>query len=172
MNTLDIILLILFIPGIIRGLSKGFVEQGASLLAIFLSAYLASRFYGAVGEIIAPWTGLEGSALSIVSFILVLIVAALLMIILAKVLTKLIEMATLGWLNRIFGLVLSILVTALVLGLLINVFESLNEKLEIVKDSKMIAESVIYPLLKDFTTLAFPFLKELFAPAAEAISNI
>ena len=41
MNTLDIILLILFIPGVIRGLTKGFLEQAVSLAGIFISVYLA-----------------------------------------------------------------------------------------------------------------------------------
>ena len=44
MNTLDIILLILFIPGLIRGMSKGFIEQAVSLVGIVLSVYLAFRF--------------------------------------------------------------------------------------------------------------------------------
>ena len=101
-----------------------------------------------------------------------LIVALVILILLAKLLTKVIEMATLGWLNRVLGLILSIFVTALVLGLLITVFDSLNEKFEIAKDSKLIADSVMYSLLRDFTNVAFPYLKELFEPAAEAISNI
>ena len=37
MATLDIILLICFIPGIIRGISKGFLEQALSLAGIVLS---------------------------------------------------------------------------------------------------------------------------------------
>lgn len=172
MNTLDIILLILFIPGIIRGLTKGFLEQAVSLAGIFISVYLAYKFYGKVGEFIGPVLGIADTALAIVSFVLLLIVALVILILLAKLLTKVIEMATLGWLNRVLGLILSIFVTALVLGLLITVFDSLNEKFEIAKDSKLIADSVMYSLLRDFTNVAFPYLKELFEPAAEAISNI
>ena len=134
--------------------------------------YLAYKFYGKVGEFIGPVLGITDTALAIVSFVLLLLVALVILILLAKLLTKVIEMATLGWLNRALGLILSIFVTALVLGLLITVFDSLNEKFEIVKDSKLIAESVMYSLLRDFTSVAFPFLKELFEPAAEAISNI
>ena len=46
MNTLDIVILLLFIPGIIRGLSKGFLEQAISLAGVVLSVYLAYRFSG------------------------------------------------------------------------------------------------------------------------------
>ena len=44
MNTLDIVILLLFIPGIVRGISKGFIEQVISLVGIVLSAYLAFKF--------------------------------------------------------------------------------------------------------------------------------
>ena len=172
MNTLDIVLLVLFIPGIIRGLTKGFLEQAISLVGIFLSAYLAYRFYGRVGELIGPVLGLTDSALAIVSFVLLLMVILTVLIVLSKLLTKLIQMATLDWLNRILGLALSILVTAMALGLLITVFDSLNEKFNLVGDSPVLSGSVMYNLLKDFAGIAFPFLKELFAPAADAISNI
>ena len=172
MNTLDIILLVLFIPGIIRGLTKGFLEQAISLVGIFLSVFLAYKFYGKVGELIGPVLGITDTALEIVSFVLILIVALVVLILLAKLLTKVMEMATLGWLNRVLGLVLSIFVTALVLGLLITVFDGLNEKFELAKDSPLISGSMMYSLLRDFTNVAFPFLKELFEPAAEAISNI
>ena len=44
MNTLDIVILVLFIPGIIRGITKGFMEQAISLAGIVLSVYVAYHF--------------------------------------------------------------------------------------------------------------------------------
>ena len=37
MNTLDIILILLFVPGIIRGLSKGFLEQAVAIVGMAIS---------------------------------------------------------------------------------------------------------------------------------------
>ena len=45
MNTLDIILLALFVPGIVRGLRKGILEQAIGLAGLFISYFLAKRFY-------------------------------------------------------------------------------------------------------------------------------
>ena len=53
MNLLDIILLILFIPAIIRGISKGFIEQIIALASLFLSAWLAYLFSNTV----SGWLG-------------------------------------------------------------------------------------------------------------------
>lgn len=168
MNTLDIVLLLLFIPGIIRGLSKGFMEQAVSLVGIILSAWIAWKYYSSVGQLIAPVLKASQTVLDIVSFVLLLIVVILVLILLAKLLTKVVEMATLGWLNRVLGLVLSLFVTALVLGLLATVFDALNQRFELVTESKVLSESVLYPILRDFADMVFPFLKQIFAPVAEA----
>ena len=53
MNTLDIILLILLIPGAIRGITKGLLEQVISIGGIFLSVYAAYHFSRPVCE----WLG-------------------------------------------------------------------------------------------------------------------
>ena len=44
MGTLDIILLICFIPALVRGIQKGFIEQVISLASIFIGAWMAYRF--------------------------------------------------------------------------------------------------------------------------------
>jgi membrane protein required for colicin V production len=94
------------------------------------------------------------------------------LILLAKLLTKVVEMATLGWLNRVLGLVLSLFVTALVLGLLATVFDALNQRFQLVTESKVLSESVLYPILRDFADLVFPFLKQILAPVSEAAEEL
>ena len=42
MNVLDIIILLLFLPGIIRGLTKGLIEQAVSLAGIVASVWAAN----------------------------------------------------------------------------------------------------------------------------------
>ena len=171
MNTLDIILLLLFIPGIIRGLSKGLMEQAVSLVGIVLGAWLAYRFYAEMGAWLGGFWKLSSTALNIIGFAIILLLSFAVVIILAKLITKLLDMASLGWINRILGLVLSLFVTALVIGILILVFEALNGQFGFVSDSKLISGSVIYPFLRDFAQTVLPFLKQIIAPATEAIEN-
>lgn len=168
MNTLDIILLLLFIPGVVRGLAKGLMEQAVSLVGIVLSAWLAYRYFAQMGAWLGSFWETTETVLNIAGFAIILLLAFTVILIIAKLITKLVEMASLGWLNRVLGLALSIFVTALVLGVLILVFEALNGQFEFVKDSKLIEESVVYPILKSFVQFAFPFLKQIIAPAADA----
>ena len=172
MNILDIVLLLLFIPGIIRGLSKGLVEQAVSLVGVILSAWIAWKYYSTVGQLIASVFKASETVMNIVSFVLILIVALVALILLAKLLTKVVEMATLGWLNRVLGLVLSIFVTALILGLLATVFDALNDRFQFVTESKTLADSVLYPALQDFADLVFPFLKQIWIPVSEVAEEV
>jgi len=160
MNTLDIILLILFVPGIIRGISKGFLEQAIALVGIVFSIWAASKFLGPVGEVLQQYLTIPEAVLKVVAFLVILIVVSLVVLLLAKLLTKVLEMALLGWLNKVLGVVSSILVTAVVLGVLIILFETVNTQFELVK-SDVLTNSVVYNLLKDFGYFIFPFLKQL-----------
>ncbi len=132
MNTLDIIILICFLPGIIRGLSKGFLEQAVSLVGMVLSVWCAFKLRGLVCEAIAPHLEMSETLLNVVAFALILIGVSVLALILAKLFTKLVELMMLGWVNRLLGALTSCLVTLVVLGVVIVLFDTVNVKFGLV----------------------------------------
>ena len=73
----------------------------------------------------------------------------------------------LGWLNRLLGLVFALLKAALVLGLIVTLFDSLNGIFKIV-DQETLDASFMYPGLKNFADMVFPYLKKLFTAGAAA----
>ena len=160
MNSLDIVFLLLFIPGIIRGLTKGFLEQVISLGGVVLSAFLAYRFSGFACDILKEYITVSETVLHVIGFAAVLVLSLLLVILLAKLVTKVAEMASLGWLNKVLGVVFSLFTTALILSILIILFDTVNVKFELVT-SPILQESVLYGHLKDFGYYVFPYLKQL-----------
>ena len=164
MATLNIILLVCFLPGIIRGLSKGFLEQALALVGIVLSVWAAFRFSSLVCTWIKPYLEVSETVLSVISFALILVVVALVAILVGKLLTKLLELAMLGWLDKVLGLVLALAVNALAIGVVIVLFDTLNLKFGFVKP-EVLDGSVVYTALKDLSYLVFPYLKELFFKA-------
>mgnify|MGYP002624805514 FL=1 len=160
MNTLDIILLICFVPAVIRGLSKGFLEQAISLAGVIASVWASFRFSNIVSPWIKPYIEVSDTLLSVISFAAVLVVGLILTVLIAKGLTKVIEMAMLGWLNKVLGLLLGIVVTLLVLGTIIVLFDTLNLKYGLVPEAKL-AESIMYNSIKDLAYTVFPYMKEL-----------
>ena len=161
MATLDIILLICFLPGIIRGISKGFLEQALSLAGIVLSVWAAFKFSALVCGWLKPYLSLSETTLNVVAFALILIAVSIVVLLVAKLLTKVLEMSMLGWLDKILGLVFALVVNALLLGVFIILFDTLNLKFGFVKP-EVLDGSVVYTTLRDFCYLVFPYLKAFF----------
>jgi len=98
--------------------------------------------------------------LYVAAFVLILVVVILVLKLLGNLLEKLWKFAMLGWLDKLLGLALSLLKAAIVVGLVILLFDTVNEKLEIVKEDSLV-ESMFYGPLKDFAYVIFPYLKQL-----------
>ena len=158
MATFDIILLALFLPGIILGLAKGVVTQIVSLVSVVVGLIVASRFSPELTQIAMLQFGTEEPVTHVVCFILLFLACALLMALVGNLITKLIKVATLGWLNRLLGMLFSIFTTALLLGLLISLFEGLNANWGII-DPEKLADLKVYPILRDFSAGIVPQLK-------------
>lgn len=164
MATLDIILLVCFVPGLIRGFSKGFLEQALALAGVVLSVWAAFRFSSLVCTWLKPYLEVSERMLQVISFVAILIVISLAVVIVAKLLTKVFEIAMLGWLDKTLGLVFALAVNALVIGVVIILFDTVNLKFGLVKP-EVLDGSIVYSSLRDLSYLVFPYLKGLFFKA-------
>lgn len=160
MGILDIVLLLCFVPAIVQGIMKGFVQQVISLVAILVGAWLAFRFSSLIAGWLSAYFTLDPKILNVAAFAIIVILAVLLIYWLGQLITKVIKIATLGWLNRVLGVIFAIAKTALILGLLVMVFESVNGKFGLVKPGKL-DDSGVYCLLRNFANSVFPYLKSL-----------
>lgn len=158
MATLDIILLCCFIPGIIRGLSKGFLEQALALAGMVVSVWAAFHFSNLVCSWLEPYLDVSETLLNVISFAIILVGISVGVFLLAKLLTKVVELAMLGWLNKILGLVFALTVNALIIGIFIILFDTLNTKFGFVRD-EVLDKAIVYTGLRDFCYLVFPYLK-------------
>ena len=165
MNGLDIALLLLFIPGVIRGLSKGFLEQAISLVGVVASVWLPFHFSALACEKLKAYITVSETVLNVLGFVVVLLAALIGVILIAKLVTKVAEMASLGWLNKALGLVFALTTTALILGTLIILFDTVNVKFELVNNA-LLEESVLYGPLKQLGYFVFPYLKQLLMMAS------
>lgn len=160
MGTLDIILLICFIPAVISGIMRGFVRQVVAVAALVIGAILAVRFSGVISEWLAQYLQMEMSLIRIISFLIIVVVAVLLLNLVGRLLEKVVKISMLGWLDKILGVVVALFLTAMILGILIISFESLNSQWEIVKP-EVTESSPVYSLIKNFATQVIPGLKKL-----------
>ena len=160
MNTVDIILLICFIPALVQGFRKGFISQIIAIISIILGAWLSFRFASEVSVWLAQYITGSEQILKIIAFALILTAVIIGLTLLGKLLESTFELVMLGWLNKLLGAAFSLVKAGLLIGLAIMVFCSLNNTFSLVSE-EILKESVLFPPLKDLAYTVFPYLKEL-----------
>lgn len=161
MSILDVILLICFIPALIQGLKKGFISQVISIVSLIAGVWLSFEFSTAVSAWLAQYVEASEKLLKIASFAIIMIGVFIILGIVGKSLEGILKFVMLGWLNRLLGVVFAFIKTGLVIGIVIILFNSLNNSLNLVSEETL-AQSVLYPPLKDMAYTIFPYLKEIF----------
>ncbi len=131
MNILDLIILIPVVWGAIRGFSKGLVMELATLIGMVLGILGAFHFSGSLGNLLGDYLTLGPTAMKILSYTLIFFGVLLISWIIGKIITKVIDMVMLGWLNKILGAVFGLLKGVIIAALLlmIIVFFDKNEKI-------------------------------------------
>ena len=164
MNIIDIIIVICCIPPLVKGISRGFVSQAASLLALILGVWLSFKFSVPVGEWLKEYLELPGTVIHVVSFALILTAVVLGLNLLAGMIEKVLEFVMLGWLNSLLGVVFALAKAVLALGLIFLLLTTLNSTLELIP-GKYFDESVLYEPVKNIADIVFPYIKELILKA-------
>lgn len=154
MNIIDIILLILLAWGLISGIKNGLIHEVASLAALILGIYGAVHFSDYTSELLIEHFELSGKYLPIISFALTFIAIVIAIHFLAGIMDKLVKAIALGFVNRIFGAAFGLLKTALILSIVIFLFNSINEKTRILPKEKL-EGSVLYGPVAGFFPLLF-----------------
>ncbi len=148
MNTIDIIILIPIAAGFVFGLFRGLIKELIGLAAIFIGIYgakfLSPRFSGVLVNVFS----FSEKTAQPVAYIILFIVIVVIMLIVAHLLDKLFDAVSLGGLNRFLGGLFGAIKFTLVVSVLINVFQALEEKFEII-DKENINNSLFYnPVMK------------------------
>jgi membrane protein required for colicin V production len=155
MTTLDIILIIPLIWALYSGFKKGILLQLAGIAGIVFGIWLAVRFSGRVGELI----GVDPRFAYYGAFVMILIVCMLLLGMFGWLLGKIFQFVGLGILNRLGGVVLSLVKTTLILGVLLIAFQAINRNTAIVDPGQFDRSLLGAPIVRT-TRAALPFLKK------------
>ncbi len=164
MSIVDIILLFCFVPAVFQGFRKGFIAQIISIVSIIAGIWASAHFADIASTWVAQYITASEQVMKLVSFALILVVVFLVLAAIGKILEGMFNLVSLGWLNKVLGLVFAMIKTGLLVGLGIMAFASINETFSLVQES-VLNESVLYTPLKDLASEVFPYLKDLITPA-------
>ncbi|MBQ7269086.1 MAG: CvpA family protein [Bacteroidales bacterium] len=160
MGITDIILLACYIPGVIRGILKGFVEQAVALFSILLGTWLACRFSARASGWLSAYITWKPELLRAATFVIIVILTILVLFVVGRLLTKIVKISTLGWLNRLLGILLGILVTTLVLAVAVTAVDAFNAHWTLIRP-ELLDGSPVWCALRAFASTVFPSIKAL-----------
>ncbi len=160
MPVIDIVLGALIIYGVVKGFFKGLFVEVASLLALILGVYGAVHFSNYASEFLSNYVDWSEKTMNISSFATTFVVIVVVVSLAGKALTKLANFAALGVINKFLGALFGGLKIALILSVVLLVFNRVNSTLDLISEEEL-ESSVLYEPVGALAPMILPqFLNE------------
>ena len=159
MEVIDIVLGALILFGLVRGFMKGLFVEVASLVALIAGVYGAIHFSNFAAEFLQTRTEWTEKTISITAFAITFVVIVLAIAFAGKALTKLANFAALGILNKLLGGLFGALKMALILSIVLNIFDKMNKTIAFVDNDSM-ENSILFSPVKSLVPIIFPNILE------------
>ena len=171
---IDVVCLVLLIMAIFKGLRNGLIIGIFSFLAFIIGLAAALKLSTVAAEHIGRGTNISQRWIPFLAFIAVFLIVVLLVRLGAKALEGVIQVAMLGWLNKIGGILLYAFVYLFIFSIIIFYAQQLN----LIKE-KTLEVSTSYPLIKHFAPKVIealgyliPVFKNMFAELQLFFGNL
>ena len=171
---IDIIFFILLAIAVIKGISRGFIVAVFSFLAIIIGVVAAMKLSYIVAERLQHTFNTGKQWLPFLSFLIVLICVIFLVRLIAGVIQRAVNIAMLGWLNKLGGIVLFILLYISVYSVILFYLTKMNViKAETITASRLyeFIEPFGYKIV-DITGNIIPVFKNLFQQLSDFFGRI
>lgn len=156
-NWLDIVLGIPLLYGLVRGLFKGIVQSIGSLIGLVIGIVVAHAYAPTLSQYLDQWFNLTLNQCFTLSYILLFIAVVLLCAMVVKIIDKFLSIITLGWVNKLLGGCFGFLKYALLLSVLVNLLDTVDERLNFIpKEKKEI--SFLYQPVKSVVPMLMPYV--------------
>ena len=127
MNPFDILIIVILAYGLIRGIFRGLVREISSIIGVLGGFYAAYTYYPPLARSLEPWIS-NAAYRNILSYLLIFTVVVLIVGILAVVVKYLLNIAYLGWVDRVSGALFGIFKGGLTCCVLFIVFTAFLPK--------------------------------------------
>ncbi|MEJ2167097.1 MAG: CvpA family protein [Desulfobacterales bacterium] len=139
MNPFDILILVILGYSLVRGLFRGLVKETSSIIGVFGGFYAAYTYYTVLAKYLAGLIH-NASYLNLLSFLIIFCFVLIIVSVLGVIIKYLLNIALLGWVDRLGGLVFGVIKAILIVSVL---FISLTAFLP--KGASFIKDSVLAP---------------------------
>ncbi len=123
---LDIVVVLLLVLALVKGLRKGFIVGVFSILAFIIGLAAALKLSSLVAGYLGQHTAVSARWLPVLAFALVFIAVVFLVRLGARAIEGVVQLALMGWLNKLGGVILFALLYLFILSILLFYIEQLH----------------------------------------------
>lgn len=157
MNTIDIILGIIFILAFVTGLKKGLFVTLASLVGLVLGVYGAIYFSSYVADYISNWLSWSEQLTNLAAFAITFCGIVFVVSMAGKFLTKIADFAFLGVFNKLLGGVFNLLIYAFIVSVIFMFFNDWKNADYVISEEKK-EKSMLYEPVASIAPMLFPYI--------------
>ena len=147
MNYIDIIVLLFLLWGAYRGFSKGLIIEVATLLGLVFGVYVAIKYSSYTEDILVDFLNISSRYISYIALAVTFVLVAIVVYIIGKLLTKLIDIISLGLINKLLGTILGVAKYFVVVCVLLMIIDALNIKFQFLSEETQQKSLLFYPFL-------------------------
>jgi membrane protein required for colicin V production len=161
---IDILFVLLLVFAIYKGYTKGLIIAICSLIAWLLGITAALKLSAVTADYLHKHYQLGSYWLPVATFVLLFIAVVLLVRLIAKLLEKVVQLALLGWLNRLLGICLYLFIYTVVLSILLWLANQVYLLPPQVKASSKVYPYIapLGPHIVDMTGRLIPYFSNIF----------
>jgi membrane protein required for colicin V production len=171
---IDLVFAVLLILAVLRGLQRGLIVGLFSLVAVIIGLAAAMKLSTVAGDYINRVVKISEEWLPLISFALVFLVVVLLIRLGANAIERTIEVALLGWVNKLGGVILYVAIYTTVFSVLLFY----GEQMQLLRPDtfqQSLTYSFVQPwgpkAINGFATLV-PVFKDMFTELENFFSRV
>jgi membrane protein required for colicin V production len=145
MNWLDVILVLPLIVGLVRGLMHGLISEIIAIVVVILGVVGAKLWAPPFSAFLLKQFAWPQGVCDVVAYTLLFLAVAIVLSILARLLTKFMRAIHLGWANRLAGGLFGLAKYGLLVLVAVFVMHKTDESFHWLSDAPVVQTSVVYP---------------------------
>jgi membrane protein required for colicin V production len=159
MNWLDAIIVVILILSLVMGFINGLVKEVASLAALILGIWGAIRFSAFTAEKLYDYFDMTGRYVGIIAFLVTFGIIVVIIHFIGILADKVVNAASLGFVNRILGIVFGLLKSVLIMSVFFVILNAVDARRQFLPKAT-IEQSKFYNTISDIAPAIFPIIGE------------
>ena len=159
MNWIDAAIVVILILSMVMGFINGMIKEIASLAALILGIWGAIKFSSFTAAKLYDYFDLTGKYVGIVAFIITFMIIVVIIHFIGIIADKIVNAISLGFVNRLLGIVFGLLKSVLIMSIFFVVLKALDSHRPFLPKEK-IEESIFFNPISDIAPAMFPIIGE------------